>query len=81
MSVSGACKGTCFDSAPAEINVGWIGRRTLDNPAEDLALHGEDRTIPELDRPCISAARPVPAAIRHRLTWNAAIRCRFRPRP
>lgn len=81
MSVSGACKGSCFDSAPAETNVDDIGRRTFDNPAEDLALHGEDRTIPEIDRTYFSAVRPVPAAIRHQLTWNAAVRCRFRPRP
>lgn len=80
MSVSGACKGICFDSAPVETSAGYIGRSTLDKPAEDLSLHGEDRTIPEIDRTCFSAARPVPAAIRRQLTWNAAVRCRFRPR-
>jgi hypothetical protein len=39
----------------------------FDNYAEYVDLHGDDRTIPEMDLPRISAARLVPATLKARL--------------
>ncbi len=55
------------NGAAAETYVDYLSRRSFDNHAEYEALHGEERTIPEMDRPRVSAARLVPPAIRARL--------------
>lgn len=55
------------NGAPAESFIDYVGRRAFDNFAEYLDLFGEERTIGEMDRVRISAARLVPADIRARL--------------
>ena len=55
------------NGAAAETYVDYVARRTFDNHAEYRALHGEERTIPEMDLPRIAAARLVPPTIRARL--------------
>lgn len=50
----------------------YLQRLAFDNPAEYLALYGEDRTIPEMDLPCVSAARVLPGAVRARLNIDSA---------
>ncbi|MEY8842593.1 hypothetical protein AB9K41_26480, partial [Cribrihabitans sp. XS_ASV171] len=55
------------NGAPAETYVDYIQRRAFDNYAEYLELYDEERTIPEMPLPRISAARLVPGGIRARL--------------
>jgi hypothetical protein len=56
------------EGVPAETFIDYVPRAALDNYQEYLELHGEDRTIPEMSLPRISAGRLVPAAIRARLS-------------
>ncbi len=60
------------NGAPSETYLDLPGRRTFDNYAEYLDLYGAERTIPEMDRPRISARRLLPDAIRARLGINGA---------
>jgi hypothetical protein len=60
------------NGAAAETYVDYVQRRAFDNHADYLALYGEERTIPEMDLPRISAARLVPPALRARLAAVAA---------
>lgn len=60
------------NGAAAETYVDYVQRSAFDNHAEYLELYGEDRTIPEMDLPRVSAARLVPPAIRARLNGEAA---------
>lgn len=55
------------NGAPAETYVDYVARSSFDNHAEYLALYGEERTIPEMCLPRISAARQVPSSLRKRL--------------
>jgi len=60
------------NGTPAETYVDYIGRRAFDNYAEYLALYGEERSITEMHRPRVSAARLVPPVIRARLNGMLA---------
>ncbi|MBV6636892.1 MAG: Hint domain-containing protein [Mameliella sp.] len=55
------------NGVPAETFIDYAARGKFDNAAEYMALYGEERTVPELDMPRISAARLVPPSIRARL--------------
>ncbi|MDS9468577.1 Hint domain-containing protein [Paracoccus sp. MBLB3053] len=55
------------NGVPAETFVDYIGRRAFDNFEEYASLYGTERTIPEMQRPRISARRLVPAELRARL--------------
>lgn len=55
------------NGAPVESFIDFIGRRAFDNFAEYLDLYVEERTIREMDRIRISAARLVPPGIRAKL--------------
>lgn len=60
------------EGIPAETFIDYVGRRAFENHAEYVALHGEDRVIPEMDRPRISSARQLPSGLRARLGLNRA---------
>lgn len=55
------------EGVPAESFVDYLPRTAFDNHDDDLARHGADRTIPEMDRPRISARRLLPATLAARL--------------
>ncbi|MDS9468578.1 Hint domain-containing protein [Paracoccus sp. MBLB3053] len=55
------------NGVPVETFVDYLGRRTFDNFDEYLELYGDERIIPEMPRPRVSARRLVPAALRERL--------------
>ncbi|MBY6122287.1 Hint domain-containing protein [Mameliella alba] len=55
------------NGVPAETFIDYAARGKFDNAAEYMALYGDERTVPELDMPRISAARLVPPSIRARL--------------
>lgn len=55
------------NGAAAETFIDYAGRKGFDNYAEYLALFGTDRTMREMPRPRISAARHLPESLRHRL--------------
>jgi hypothetical protein len=59
-------------AAAAETTVDYVQRSAFDNHAEYRALNGEDRTIPEMDLPRVSAKRLVPPALRARLDAERA---------
>lgn len=59
------------NGAPVESFIDFIGRRAFDNFAEYLDLYPEERTIREMDRIRISAARLVPPDIRAKLAGPA----------
>ncbi len=59
------------NGAPAETFVDYTGHRVFDNYAEYVALYGDDRTIPEMSLPRVSAARLVPSALGARLDGAA----------
>jgi hypothetical protein len=60
------------EGVPAETYVDYVGRRVFDNHAEYLALYGEDKAMPEMNRPRITSARMLPATLRARLGIDAA---------
>lgn len=55
------------NGAAAETYVDYLQRQAFDNYAEYLELYGEERTIPEMSLPRISAARLVPSDLKNRL--------------
>lgn len=60
---NGAAAGTCVD---------YVQGAVFDNHAEYLTLYVEDRIIPEMNLPHVSAARLVPKALSARLAGDAA---------
>ena len=55
------------NGAAAESFIDYTGRQQFDNYHIYLALYGDDRTIAEMPRPRLSAARLVPAGIKARV--------------
>ncbi|EPX75593.1 Hint domain-containing protein [Salipiger mucosus] len=60
------------NGAPAETYVDYVQRRAFDNYREYLDLYGEEKTIPEMRLPRISAARLVPPGIREKLAGHSS---------
>lgn len=60
------------NGAAAETYVDYVGRQAFDNYDEYLALYGEERTIPEMPQPRISAARLVPPSVKAQLNGKDA---------
>ena len=55
------------NGAASETYIDYVGRSVFDNYAEYLELYGNDRSLAEMERPRVSAARLLPPAIRARL--------------
>lgn len=55
------------EGAPAETYIDYVGRRAFENYDEYVALHGAERSIPELRQPRVTATRQLPSGLRARL--------------
>jgi len=60
------------EGTPAETYIDYVGRQVFDNYAEYVALYGEDRPLPEMTAPRVTAARMLPPHLRVRLGIDRA---------
>ncbi|MEY8842779.1 hypothetical protein AB9K41_27420, partial [Cribrihabitans sp. XS_ASV171] len=56
-----------------ETYIDYVGRAQFDNHDEYIELYGNDRVIPEMTMPRVSAKRLVPEEIRMRLLGDASL--------